>query len=134
APARSEVRSAPDPSALPQTRRLVRIEIGGQVIRRGERQSHLAENKLLCCVFRWNRRPFWPESYNSESHDDPDRNFNESMQSNDPRGICPRNQNNDRQGDTGISISGLLKPKAKRKKADEKDREHEGGKIRSEVI
>src|SRR5437764_15333807 len=56
------------------------------------------------------------------------------MQGNDPRGICPCNQNNDRQGDTGISISGLLQPKAKRKQADEKDREHEGGKICSEII
>jgi hypothetical protein len=56
------------------------------------------------------------------------------MQGNDPRGVCPRNQNNDRQGDTGISISGPLQPKAKRKYADEKDREHEGGKICSEVI
>jgi len=56
------------------------------------------------------------------------------MQGNDPRGICPRNQNNDRQGDTGISISDPLQPKAKRKYTDEKDREHEGGKICSEVI
>jgi hypothetical protein len=30
------------------------------------------------------------------------------MQGDDPRRICARNQNNDRQGDTGISISGLL--------------------------
>src|SRR5207253_11239624 len=77
APARSDVRSAPERSALPKTRRLVRIETGGQVIRRGSRRSHLAENKLFRCVLRWNRRLFWPESYNSESHDDPDLNFNE---------------------------------------------------------
>ena len=32
--ARSDVRSAPERSALPKTRRLVRIETGGQVIRR----------------------------------------------------------------------------------------------------
>jgi hypothetical protein len=35
-------------------------------------RPHLAENKLFRRVLRWNRRPFWPESYNSESHDDPD--------------------------------------------------------------
>jgi hypothetical protein len=34
----------------------------------------------------------------------------------------------------GIPISGLVQPKAKQKVADEKDREHEGDKIRSEVI
>jgi len=56
------------------------------------------------------------------------------MQGDDPRGICSRNQNNDRQSDTGISISGLLQPEAKRKQADEKNREHEGGKICSEII
>jgi len=56
------------------------------------------------------------------------------MQGNDPRGICARNQNNDRQGDTGLSISGLLQTKAVRKQPNEKDREREGGKIRSEII
>jgi hypothetical protein len=56
------------------------------------------------------------------------------MQADDPRGICSRNQDNDRQGDTGVPLSGLLQPKAIRKQADEKDREHEGGKICSEII
>ncbi len=56
------------------------------------------------------------------------------MQGDDPREICPRNQNNYRQGDTGISVSGLLQPKAKRKQAEEKDGQHEGGKICSEII
>ncbi len=37
------------------------------------------------------------------------------MEGDDPRGIGPRNQNDDREGDTGIAISGLLQPKAKRK-------------------
>jgi hypothetical protein len=77
---------------------------------------------------------FRPYRDHEESDDDPERNFNESMQAEDPRGICARNQNNDRQGDTGISISSLLQPKANRKSADEKDREHEGGKIWPEII
>src|SRR5439155_24165387 len=106
-PARSDVRSAPERSALPKNRRLVRIETGGQVIRRGERQQsssraqvdgrsryypsrilaslsriralrsarpaacacRISLKKLFRCILRWNRRPFWPESYHSESHD-----------------------------------------------------------------
>src|SRR6266404_8469589 len=77
---------------------------------------------------------FWPYRDHEESNYDPDRNFNESMQGNDPRGICSRNQNNDRQGDTGISISGFLQPKAIGEQADENDRDKECDQIRSKVM